>query len=158
MTISFSPEFILLQNFMYYSYFCSSDSLQFNLLFSNIDHSQRVWQKLTAAFFGTSSDSTLAELFGKIFSFAEKLHTLIFLSSRSPVRKKKSTVEIRPGLDTHVKWNCKSLRKSLPLNCLLSFPIVPPFHVTSLGNTSPSVVVLSLLSNPTFSDGSVCWC
>lgn len=68
----------------------------------------------------------------KIFCFAEKFCTLIFLSSRSPVRKKESSIEIRPGWVTHVKWSCKSLRKSLPLNCLLSSTICTslPFRVT----------------------------
>lgn len=36
--------------------------------------------------------------------------TLIFLSSRCPVRKKKSR-KTRPRCVTHVKWSCKSLRK-----------------------------------------------
>lgn len=72
------------------------------------------------------------------------LHTLVFLSSRSPVRNKKSGVKIRPGWVTHVKWSFKPLRKSLLFNCLLSSPICVsvPFHVTSLGNISPPVTAL----------------
>lgn len=130
MTISFCPEFILLQNFMHYSNFCSSDSFQFNSLFNNIDHAQTVWQKLAAPFLGSSSNSTLAEHLGKIFWSAEKFCTLIFLSSRHPMKKKKSSVETRPGCVTHVKWSCKPLRKSLSLNCLCLPQSVPPFLST----------------------------
>lgn len=58
----------LLQNFMYCSYFCSSDFLQFNSLLNNIDYAQRVWQKLAESSFGNSSDSTLQNTSGKFFA------------------------------------------------------------------------------------------